>query len=123
VRALVPAFRPVTTHIARNQTVSGVRVSWRIVPAVTEVCRPQAAHCHRRPTGQAFASPHPGQRNLSGHPTRSSDRMTRTEPISNSCGIRPDFAVVRHEGRPYMLGVTLVTWISNQWISNQPFTH
>jgi hypothetical protein len=34
----------VTHHIARNQTGNGVRVSWKIVPAVTEVWQPQPAH-------------------------------------------------------------------------------
>ena len=48
----------VTHHIARNHIVNGVRVSWKIVPAVTEVCRPQAAHSHRtRRTGQALSWP------------------------------------------------------------------
>jgi hypothetical protein len=28
-----------------GSTATGVRVSWKIVPAVTEVCRPQDAHC------------------------------------------------------------------------------
>jgi hypothetical protein len=35
--ALAPFFWLVTAHIARNQTVSGLRVSWKIVPAVTEL--------------------------------------------------------------------------------------
>lgn len=34
--ALVPFFSVVIHHIARNQTGNGVRVSWKIVPAVTE---------------------------------------------------------------------------------------
>ena len=29
--------RPITHHMARNQTGNGVRVSWKIVAAVTEV--------------------------------------------------------------------------------------
>jgi hypothetical protein len=35
--ALAPFFWLVTDHIARNQSVSGLRVSWKIVPAVTEL--------------------------------------------------------------------------------------
>jgi hypothetical protein len=35
--ALAPFFWQVTDHIARNQSVSGLRVSWKIVPAVTEL--------------------------------------------------------------------------------------
>src|SRR5215469_7082081 len=42
--ALAPFFWVVTHHIARNQTGNGVRVSWKIVPAVTEVWQPQPAH-------------------------------------------------------------------------------
>ena len=37
-----------THHIARNHVGSGVRVSWKIVPAVTEVWWAQSAHCHHR---------------------------------------------------------------------------
>jgi len=35
--ALAPFFWLVTYQIARNQTRRGVRVSWKMVPAVTEV--------------------------------------------------------------------------------------
>jgi hypothetical protein len=35
--ALAPFFWLVTAHIARNQIVSGFRVSWKMVPAVTEL--------------------------------------------------------------------------------------
>jgi hypothetical protein len=63
----VPAFDPVTAHIARNQTVSGLRVSWQIVPAVIEVCRPQVVHWSSSlRTGHAFVFPHRGQRKPSG---------------------------------------------------------
>ena len=57
----------VTHHIARNHVVSGVRVSWKIVPAVTDVCRPHAAHSSRLRTGHALGWPHCGQRNPCGH--------------------------------------------------------
>jgi hypothetical protein len=53
--------------MARNQVGSGVRVSWKIVPAVTEVCRPQAAHWNSAPTGHDFVPPHFGQRKPLGH--------------------------------------------------------
>jgi hypothetical protein len=35
--ALAPVFCAVTHHMARNHVRSGVRVSWKIVAAVTEV--------------------------------------------------------------------------------------
>jgi hypothetical protein len=62
--ALIPDFGVVTHHIARNQVVKGVRVSWKRVPAVTDVWWPQAAQCHSLPAraGQAFGSIHPGWR-------------------------------------------------------------
>src|SRR5439155_11986942 len=42
---------------------------WKIVPAVTEVCRPHAAQCQSRPppAGHAFPPPHLGQRKPSRH--------------------------------------------------------
>ena len=56
----------VTHHIARNHVTNGVRVSWKIVPAVTDVWWAQAAHCHhRRRTGHAFGAPQRGHRNPS----------------------------------------------------------
>src|SRR5262249_26286203 len=65
-------FWLVTAHIARNQIGSGVRRSWKIVPAVTDVWSPQAAHCisPRSRSGQAFVARHRGQRNPSGHRSR-----------------------------------------------------
>src|ERR1700719_3319957 len=73
-RALAPFFWVVTHHMARNQTGNGVRVSWKIVPAVTEVWHPQPAHSHRPRTTQAFSDPQRGQRKPAGH--RSCARYT-----------------------------------------------
>ena len=62
-----------TCQIARNHSRSGLRVSWKIVPEVTDVCRPQRAHSnHTLRTGQARSCPHPGQRKPSGQ--RNADR-------------------------------------------------
>jgi hypothetical protein len=80
-----------THHIARNQVGSGVRVSWKIVPAVTDVWRPHAAHSKSRPIGHALPPPHFGQRNPSGH--RSCTRYARhasavAKRRSNSARVR-----------------------------------
>src|SRR5712692_9616964 len=56
--------------MARNHTGNGVRVSWKIVPAVTEVWQPHPAHCHRSRTGHAFPDPQRGQRKPVGHRSR-----------------------------------------------------
>jgi hypothetical protein len=43
-------------------------MSWKIVPAVTELCRPHPAHWNnQRRTGHDFAWPHFGHRKPSGH--------------------------------------------------------
>src|SRR6516162_6104315 len=70
-RALAPFFCVVTHHMARNQTGKGVRVSWKIVPAVTEVWQPQPLHSSNTPrTGHERSPPQRGQRNPSGHRSR-----------------------------------------------------
>src|SRR5271157_2104477 len=57
--------------MARNQIGKGVRVSWKIVPAVTEVWQPRPAHSSStRRTGQDWPPPQRGQRKPSGHRTR-----------------------------------------------------
>jgi hypothetical protein len=57
--------------MARNQTGKGVRVSWKIVPAVTEVWQPQLAHSSKTPrTGHDRPLPQRGQRKPSGHRSR-----------------------------------------------------
>src|SRR5436309_7249002 len=69
--ALAPFFWVVTHHIARNHTGNGVRVSWKIVPSVTEVWQPQPAHSSSAPrTGHEWSPPHRGQRKPSGHRSR-----------------------------------------------------
>jgi hypothetical protein len=57
-------FCEVTNQIAANHDDSGVRVRWKIVPAVSEVFRPQSGHIHRpRPVRHASRPPHAGQTN------------------------------------------------------------
>src|SRR5258708_14832942 len=53
--------------MARNQTGKGVRVSWKIVPAATDIWQPQAAHSSSTPrTGHGLATatsiPYRGQK-------------------------------------------------------------
>jgi hypothetical protein len=57
-----------TRYAAQNQFRNGVRVLCITVPAVTDVCWPQAAHSHRcrRSSTQAALPPHRGQTNPSG---------------------------------------------------------
>jgi|GEM_PF-2779454 len=45
--AETPFFWLVMNQTAANQVDNGVRVRWKIVPAVMEVCLPQLAHIHR----------------------------------------------------------------------------
>ncbi len=66
--ALAPGFWLTTHQIARNHNVSGVRVSWRIVPAVTDTCCPHVAHIlSPRRVAQAFVVPHAGHEKSRGH--------------------------------------------------------
>src|ERR1035437_2561883 len=44
----MPPFPLVRCQAAENQTVSGVRVPWKIVPAVADTRRSQPAQRHRR---------------------------------------------------------------------------
>ena len=57
-----------------NQTLSGLRESWKIVPAVRETRLRHTPHCHTRPVAAVAAGrPHPGhtgpvgQRSQSGY--------------------------------------------------------
>src|ERR1019366_5378116 len=69
--ALAPFFWVVTHHMARNQTGNGVRVSWKMVPAVTDVWPPHTAHSSRTPrTGQDLPPPQRGHRKPSGYRRR-----------------------------------------------------
>src|SRR5437773_8117690 len=63
--ALAPFFWVVTHHIARNHTGKGMRVSWKIVPAVTEVWHPHPPHSHKLRTGHAFSDPQRDNENRS----------------------------------------------------------
>src|SRR5450759_1716623 len=56
--------------MARNQTGKGVRVSWKIVPAVTEVWYPHLAHSLRLRTGHAFPDPQWAQQKPVGQRSR-----------------------------------------------------
>lgn len=56
--------------MARNHTGKGVRVSWKIVPAVTEVWYPHPAHSLRLRTGHAFPDPQWAQRKPIGQRSR-----------------------------------------------------
>src|SRR5438552_12275282 len=56
--------------MARNHTGKGVRVSWKIVPAVTEVWYPHPAHSLRLRTGHAFPDPQWAQRKPVGQRSR-----------------------------------------------------
>src|SRR5438105_10557737 len=56
--------------MARNHTDKGVRVSWKIVPAVTEVWYPHPAHSLRLRTSHAFPDPQWAQRKPVGQRSR-----------------------------------------------------
>jgi hypothetical protein len=67
-----PFFCDVTNHTAANHVDSGECERWKIVPAVTDVLRPQAAHMswdlavrHTRSPPQAGQTNPPGQRSRS----------------------------------------------------------
>jgi hypothetical protein len=49
-----PFFADVAYHAAANQTVIGVRVSWKIVPAVTDTRRRHGSH-QKRPSPSRHA--------------------------------------------------------------------
>jgi hypothetical protein len=70
--AEIPSFSEANSQQAANQTVSGVRVRSKIVPAVAEVRAEQAPHS-RRPSAsrQAPAWPQRGQTNPSGQRSHS----------------------------------------------------
>ena len=57
---------------AANHTVSGVRVSWKMVPAVRETRRRQPAHLRTRPfISHETTHPQCGQANPSGQRSQS----------------------------------------------------
>ena len=60
------------TAAAANQTVNGVRVSWKMVPAVRETRRRQSPHRQTRPfISQETTHPQCGQTKPSGHRSQS----------------------------------------------------
>lgn len=69
--AETPFFWEVTNHTAANQSVSGRRDRWKIVPAVTDVLRRHDWH-NDRPVDVCHASRNSqrGQRNPSGQRSR-----------------------------------------------------
>src|SRR5215471_12018974 len=89
-KALAPFFCVVTHHMARNQTGNEVRVSWKIVPAVTEVWQPHAAHSSSTPrTGHDRSLPQRGQRKPCGHRSRAKyARQTSSVPKFASSSVR-----------------------------------
>ncbi len=76
---------PVTIrNAAQNQTGSGVRVRWRIVPAVVDAWRPQAAHSmsRRAASGQALPCPQRGHAKPSGQ-RHSAGYASHASPVGN----------------------------------------
>src|SRR5674476_1428303 len=72
-------------QIAANQVDKGVRIRWKIVPAVTDVCRPQSAHIHLAlAVCQLRRDPQTGQTNPSGRADRPDTTGTHRRP-----GTRP----------------------------------
>jgi hypothetical protein len=70
--AEIPCFWLVICHAAANQIVSGVRVPWKIVPAVAETRRPQTPQDHRPSASfHAFVPRHTGHKNPSGQRSQS----------------------------------------------------
>ena len=85
----------VTHHMARNaRRQRWVRVSWKIVPAVTEVWWAQPAHCHHRSrTRQAvFVPSQRGHRNLPPTTGAAPDSPDTLAGSRIGARIRPDFA-------------------------------
>ena len=100
-----PVFVLVTHHMARNHRVNGVRVSWKIVPAVTDVCRPHAAHCQSTArTGHAFAPPQRGSENRPAiaAASRYAPTCRLGREASLEFGQRP--RIILHGAGHYMLG-------------------
>jgi hypothetical protein len=68
---LIPSFCVANIQHAVNHTVSGVRVRPKIVPAVTEVRRPQLPHSNRPSPSRQPAQPHAWQAKPSGQRSHS----------------------------------------------------
>src|SRR4051794_38941399 len=73
----MPFLCVATSQAARNQVRRPRWLPWSTVPAVTETCRAQAAHCRvnrSRPSSQPLSCPQAGQRKPSGQRFSSSQR-------------------------------------------------
>ena len=70
--AEIPSWPVAKSQQAVNQTVSGVRVRSKIVPAVTEVRLPHLEHMYRpSPSRQPVSRPQPEQAKPAGHRSHS----------------------------------------------------
>lgn len=70
--AEVPLFEVARNQAAANQTVSGARVSWKIVPAVRDTRWRQPAQRHTDPAiALPLSSSQCGHTNPSGHRSQS----------------------------------------------------
>ena len=92
-------------HRAEPHSSAGVQVSWKIVPAVTEVCRPHAAHCHEhRSHGPGLRAPADGAAKAIGpaqpRQVGSTGRLGREARLES--GLRP--RIILHGAGRYMLG-------------------
>lgn len=68
----MPCFWLVICHPAANQTVNGVRVPWKIVPAVADTRRAQPPQDHRPSASlHAIVARHTGHQNPSGQRSQS----------------------------------------------------
>ncbi len=106
--ALAPFFCVTTCQMARNHNCNGRLLSPKIVPAVTEVWRPQSRQAHNpRAVRQAFAPPHPGQRKPSGQRKLSeilgASLIRRKPALQFHQRARIIFG---HEAQPLLVGVT-----------------
>lgn len=87
------------SQAAANHELSGVRVPSKIVPAITEVLRPQFAHIHQcpPPARQLRDEPHSGQTNPSGQRSRSRNAVqaSSSENADNCIGhVKTDCGIV-----------------------------
>src|SRR5207245_3499705 len=129
--ALAPYFWVVTHHMARNHTGSGVRVSWKIVPAVTEVWQPHPAHSHSSRTGHAFPDPQRGHAKPDGHRSRARyARHASSVPNFASSSVRflgysstmPAYYILgspESTGYPPSVIVIMVHWLIKKGIENE----
>ena len=89
----MPFFWLVICHMARNQIVRGTWLSWKMVPAVTDISYRQCSQSQRlRRIDQASAPAHrgqthpSGQRNAARYSTQASSLQKRRSNSSNVLG-------------------------------------